>query len=71
MINDHPTCQVCRIGGDHDEGEEPPHAGHHPCGDRPGDAIDDFCLFINNFMNPDNEDVNAAKWRKLPNELGK
>ena len=35
MINDHPTCQVCRIGGDHDEGEEPPHAGHHPGGDCP------------------------------------
>ena len=35
MINDHPTCQVCRIGGDHDEGEEPPHACHHPGGNRP------------------------------------
>ena len=25
--------QVGGVGGDHDEGEEPPHAGHHPRGD--------------------------------------
>ena len=30
------TRQVCGVGGNHDEGEEPPHAGHHPGRDRPG-----------------------------------
>ena len=29
------TGEVGRVGGDHDEGEEPPHAGHHSRGDRP------------------------------------
>ena len=28
--------QVGGVGGDHDQGEEPPHARHHPCGDGPG-----------------------------------
>ena len=27
--------EVGGVGGDHDEGEEPPHAGHHPRGDCP------------------------------------
>ena len=29
------TSQVCRIGGDHDKSEEPPHARHHPGRDCP------------------------------------
>ena len=33
------TRQVCGVGGDHDEGEEPPHAGHHPGRDRPGGDV--------------------------------
>ena len=28
--------QVGGVGGDHDQGEEPPHARHHPGGDGPG-----------------------------------
>ena len=28
--------QVGGVGADHDQGEEPPHARHHPCGDGPG-----------------------------------
>ena len=27
--------QVGSVGGDHDEGEEPPHTGHHAGGDGP------------------------------------
>jgi hypothetical protein len=27
--------QIGRVGGNHDQGEEPPHAGHHTGGDGP------------------------------------
>ena len=36
---DQQTRQVCSVGGYHDEGEEPPHAGHHSGRDRPGDGV--------------------------------
>lgn len=29
------SSQVGSVGGDHNEGEEPPHASHHACGHRP------------------------------------
>ena len=43
------TSQVSSVGGDHDEGEEPPHARHHPRGDCPereGESLEQFSIKI-------------------------
>ena len=39
-LNSEESSQVGSIGGDHNEGEEPPHAGHHARGHRPVTRIE-------------------------------
>ena len=42
-------CQVGGVGGDHDEGEEPPHAGNHSGGDCSWRSkIGEKCYFLFN-----------------------
>ena len=46
-----PTSKVCRVGGDHDEGEEPPQGGDHPGREGTGNENSTLTSFLLHIWN--------------------